>query len=153
MDSNALAVLEYPAIVERLAGAASTPRGEELARGLLPSPDPPEVDRRQALTAEAIALLDDAAEPPLAGIQDVRGAAELATRDGVLRPADLRAVAVTIGVGLEARRVLHESAETAPLLAELVAPVDPGLATLADAIRRRVEDDGSDLRDNASPVL
>ena len=59
--ANALAVLDFPAIVERLAAAASTAYGEELARALTPSPDPHEVARRQALTAEVVALLD---KPP-----------------------------------------------------------------------------------------
>jgi DNA mismatch repair protein MutS2 len=153
MDPNALAVLEFPAIVDRLAGATGTPAGEELARALVPSADPAAVARRQALTAEAIALLDEAAEPPLAGIADVRRRAELAAREGTLSPADLRAVAVTVDVGLQARRALAETAELAPLLAERVEPVDPALAPLAEEIRRRVEDDGSDLRDTASPVL
>jgi DNA mismatch repair protein MutS2 len=153
VDPHALGVLEYPAIVERLADAAATPRGAELARGLLPSPDAAEVERRQALTAEALALLEGAAEPPLAGIEDVRAAAELAARDGMLGPAQLRGIARTIAVGLEARRKLGEAAETAPLLVDILEPVDPALAKLADEIGRRVEDDGSDLRDNASPAL
>ena len=153
MDPDALAVLEYPAILERLANATATPVGEAIARALEPATEEREVAHRQALTTEAIALLDEAAEPELAGIADVRGAAELAARGGTLRPADLRAVAVTVEVGLHARRALTEASELAPLLAERVEPVDPALASLAEAIRRRVEDDGSDLRDNASPAL
>ena len=51
MDADALAALEYPAIVERLAAAAETPRGAELARGLVPSPERGEVDRRRQTVA------------------------------------------------------------------------------------------------------
>ncbi|HEY6016186.1 MAG TPA: hypothetical protein VIU16_05315, partial [Gaiellaceae bacterium] len=61
MDEHALEVLEYPTVLERVAAATATPRGGELARGLAPSPDPDEVARRQALTAEAIALYDESA--------------------------------------------------------------------------------------------
>ncbi|MBA2461211.1 MAG: hypothetical protein H0V45_05525, partial [Actinobacteria bacterium] len=70
MDPSALAVLEYPAIAERLAGTTATSYGSDLARSLVPSSDAGEVARRQALTAEAIALLDLAEEPPLRGIRD-----------------------------------------------------------------------------------
>ena len=64
--------LEFPAIAERLANATASAHGAELARSLVPSADPSEVARRQALTAEAVALLDAADEPPLEGLHDVR---------------------------------------------------------------------------------
>ena len=72
MDPNALDVLEFPAIRERLAAATSTELGAELATLLEPSPDIEEVARRQALTSEALGLLDESLEPPLEGIRDVR---------------------------------------------------------------------------------
>ncbi len=153
MDAHALEVLEFPAILERLAGAASSAPGEELARALLPSGDPAEVAHRQALTAEAVALLDASAEPELAGLVDVRRAAERAARGGTLEPGELHAVAVSASVGLEARRALAEGGVEAPLLRGLLDPLDPALGTLAEAIRRCVEEDGSDLRDGASPKL
>ena len=73
-----LDALEFPAILGRVAAATGTPHGEELALALEPSADQTEVARRQALTAEAVALLDASAEPPLQGISDVRDAAALA---------------------------------------------------------------------------
>lgn len=74
MDPAALAALEFPVVAERLAAATATGPGAELARSLEPSPDPAEVARRQALTAEAIVLVEASAEPPLHGIEDVRAA-------------------------------------------------------------------------------
>jgi DNA mismatch repair protein MutS2 len=148
VDADALRVLEFPAISARLAAVAATPRGAELALALVPSGDPEEVARRQALTAEASSLLDASSEPELVGIADVREAAALAARDGVLPPRELRAVATTIAVSLEARRVVEP-----PLLAELLAAVDPSLAEVRDAIDRAVDEDGTDLRDTASPEL
>ena len=59
MDATALETLEFPAIRDRVAGATSTEAGAGLAHALAPSGDPEEVMRRQALTAEAIALLDE----------------------------------------------------------------------------------------------
>lgn len=148
MDGHALAVLEYPAVLARVAAATATPPGRELALALEPSGVPDEVARRQALTAEAIALHDESAEPPLAGAVDVRPHAERAAREGVLGPAELREVAATVAVALAAREAVGT-----PLLAELLEPVDPTLDAVRAAIERAVEEDGSDLRDDASPAL
>ena len=153
MDGNAATALDLPVIAERLAAAAATPHGVELARGLTPSPQGEEVARRQALTREAIALLDEAAEPPLHGIHDVRRAAARTVRGGVLAPNELAEVGATIAGGLAAGAVLAERRTVAPLLAEAAAGIDRTLAPLADEIRRCVEDDGSALRDTASPLL
>ncbi len=148
MDDAALAALELPAIMDRLATFAATDHGTALAHALAPSPDLGTVERRQALTSAAVAVLEDDAAPELAGIRDVRGAAERADRGGTLRPEELRAVAVSIRVALEAKRVLRE-----PLLAELLEPVDTALRKPADEIERTIEEDGSDVRDTASPLL
>jgi DNA mismatch repair protein MutS2 len=152
VDSHTLDVLEYPTILEQLAGAAATTQGAAVARELVPSPDPAEVARRQTLTAEAIALFDDSAEPSLGGVEDVRSAAERAARGAALRIPELHEVARSIKVALAARDALRP-ADYAPHLRELLEPVDPALASVADAIDRCLEEDGSDLRDNASPLL
>ena len=151
MDPNALEVLEFPAIRERVAAAAATEHGIALARELAPSPDAGEVARRQALTAEAIALLDESLEPPLDGIRDVREQAAHAALGGALSPQALRHVSDTAGGAVRARGALDEAA--APLLRELAAAIDPALAAVTKAIDRAVEEDGSDLRDNATPKL
>ena len=151
MDPDALEVLEFPAIRERLAAATSTELGAELAALLQPSPDIEEVARRQALTSEAIALLDESLEPSLDGIRDVRDQAAHAALGGALSPLALRHVADTGSGSLRARAALEEHA--APLLREATAAIDPALGPLAKTIDRAVEEDGSDLRDNASPKL
>jgi len=151
VDPDALEVLEFPAIRERLAAATSTELGAELAALLQPSPDIEEVARRQALTSEAIALLDESLEPPLDGIRDVRDQAAHAALGGALSPLALRHVADTGSGSLRARAALEEHA--APLLREATAAIDPALGPLAKTIDRAVEEDGSDLRDNASPKL
>ena len=153
MDGEALDALELPAILERLAAAAATGLGARLARALAPSADPDEVDARQASTAEAIVLLDGADDPPLAGVTDIAPFVERAERDGVLAPMDLRAVAVSARVAVGARRVVHGRREAVPLLAAIAEGIEPSLVQLAEAIDRCVEEDGSDLRDDASPKL
>jgi DNA mismatch repair protein MutS2 len=153
VDEHALGVLEFPAILERLRGATESEHGAVLAGALRPSADEAEVARRQALTAEAVALIDHSAEPSLAGLADVRDAAARAARGGLLGAGELHRVSAAVGVGLEARRRLESAADLAPLLLERAGAVVPGLAALAGSIARCVDDEGADLRDHASPEL
>src|SRR4051812_20474093 len=153
MDADALAALELPAITARLANAASTELGSGRARVLQPETDAAAVQERQALTAEGVALLDAGVDPPLAGIKDVRAAVDRAERDGMLGAAELRAIASAVRVALEARRTVAAERAIAPLLDDRLSLVDPALAPAADEIDRCVEEDGSDVRDGASPLL
>ncbi len=152
MDAEAREALELPAILERLAAAAATEPGVLLARALEPSADDDEVRHRQGLTSEAVALLDEGEEPELSGVSDVREAVARAAREGVLGAAELRAVVTTVRVALAARAALEEST-LAPGLGRLAAAIEPSLSRLADRLDRAVADDGSDLRDSASPLL
>jgi DNA mismatch repair protein MutS2 len=152
VEARALITLELPALLERLADATVSEPGRSRAEALVPSSDPAEVAQRQQLTDEAIALLDAAAEPDLEGVSDVRPSIVLAARGSALEPAALRSIAVAVRKGLAARRAL--AAETdAPALRALAEPIEPGLAGVAEAIERAVEEDGSRLRDSASPQL
>ena len=123
-------------------------REKTLVRELEPSADPQTVERRHELTSAAVEVLAGDSAPELAGIRDIRTAADRSSRGGLLRPDELRSIAVSVRVALEARRVLRE-----PVLAVLLEPVDPRLGGLAGEIDRRIEEDGSDVRDNASPLL
>jgi DNA mismatch repair protein MutS2 len=152
VEAQALGALEFAVVLERLASATATPYGAERARSLRPATSPDDVTRRQLLTGEGIALLDNAAEPPLHGIRDIRAAASHAARDGVLAADVLAEVAGTIEGALRTRQSLHGN-ELAPALGGIAAAIDPGLSQLAEEIRRCVEDDGAGLRDTASPRL
>jgi DNA mismatch repair protein MutS2 len=153
VNDDALAALEWPAIAERLSGLAATDLGQALARNLMPSIDRAEVARLQALTAEAVSLLDAGIPLSLAGIADVRPAVARAARGGTLGPQDLRAIALGVRVALQACLALAEQRDRAPGLATLLADLDTGLAAPAGEIERCVEEDGSNLRDTASPLL
>ena len=152
MEQHALELLELPAILERLAGAAASEPGIALASELSPSSDHVEVARRQALTAEGVALYDASAEPDVSNVADVRASAAVAARGSVLEPGSLRAIARSIASALAARAQLESAAGVRGLL-ELAGDIDPALARLGDELDRAVEDDGSDLRDTASPTL
>ena len=152
MDERALELLELPAILERLAAIAASEPGQAAALALAPSDDREEVADRQALTSEAVALVDHAAEPELGRARDIRPAAELAERGSTLDAAALRAIGSTVEQAVAARAALEAFGE-APRLAAVAADIDTGLRSLAEAIDRAVEEDGSDLRDGASPAL
>src|SRR5260221_1748744 len=153
MNREALAALELPAITGRLAAASCTELGADRAGALLPATGLDQVVTRQALTAEAVALLDAAQEPSLGGIADVRDAAARAERDGLLGPSELRAIATAIRVALAARRSVAEQHVLALLLDGRLSSIDPALEPVADELDRCIEEDGSDVRDTASPLL
>ena len=152
VEAWALDALEFGFVLERLAAAAATPFGVELALALRPSADAEEVAARQALTDEAVTLLDHAAEPPLHGIADVRESVDRAERGAVLSPGELFDVANTIEAALRARAALGGQ-ELAPRLRTLGETIEPALAVLGAQLGRAVDDDGSALRDDASPAL
>ena len=152
MDPRALELLELPAILDRLAAAAASEPGKERCLALEPAVEPPEVARRQALTSEAVGLLEESAEPELADVHDVREAAEVAARGSTLDTATLRAIAVSIDTAIAARSAIEAVADV-PGLEQLAQCIDPMLARVSEPIARAVEDDGSDLRDGASPAL
>jgi DNA mismatch repair protein MutS2 len=152
MREHDLELLELPAVLARLAAAAASEPGALLAEGLRPSPDADEVRLRQQQTTEAVALLDDAAEPDLGGVADVTDAAERAARGSTLDTRSLSLVERTIRAGAAGRRVLT-AREDLPALRELTADIDVSLLSVAEEIGRSVEEDGSDLKDSASPVL
>jgi DNA mismatch repair protein MutS2 len=152
MDPRALELLELPEILDRLAGAAASEPGREQALALLPSSDPDEVAARQALTTEAVALLDRSAEPDLARVRDIRSAAEVAARGSLLDTGALRAIAVSVDTALAARTAL-DGEDGVPGLAGLATRIEPALSGVSGSIAKAVEDDGSDLRDGASPAL
>ena len=152
MERHALELLELPAILERLAGLAESAAGAARALALAPTDDLDEVVSRQALTSEAIAVLEQSAEPELADVSDVTDAAATAARGSVLEPATLSATARSIETGLAARAGLEALAEV-PWLAAIAGAIDPSLGPLAKELGAAVEPDGSDLRDGASPAL
>ena len=152
MREHDLELLELPAVLTRLAGAAASEPGALLAEALRPAADAEEVEHRQQQTTEAISLLDEAAEPDLGGVADVSEAADLAARGSTLDTRSLAQIEHTIRAGVTARRALGERDEI-PMLMELVAGIDPALLSVAEEIGRAVEEDGSDLKDSASPPL
>jgi DNA mismatch repair protein MutS2 len=150
--------LEWPRIVARLAAAARTPQGRAAlaprpeAAGALPfEPSLAAVHERHAETAEALALLAEAAAPPLSGIAEVAAPLARARKGGVLAGEDLLGLRATLAAMRETAEFLAARREQAPRLAALAAPV-VDQASLERRIEAALEPSG-EVRDAASPEL
>ncbi len=152
MREHDLELLELPAVLARLGAATASDPGAALADALRPSPDAELVRLRQQQTSEAVSLIEDSAEPDLGGTVDVGEAAELAARGSALDTRTLMHIGRTIQAGVTARRALADR-DGIPALMDIVSGIEPSLLSIAEEIARAVEEDGSDLRDSASPEL
>ncbi len=151
MDDRTIAVLELPAVLERLASQTAFSAGRQAALALRPVSDLEVARSRQQETAEAIALDRDGVTIPLAGAREVRDRAEAAARGAILTPAELLDIASLARAAMTVRRVLLRLEEDAPRLAQVAG----GIGELG-AIRTLIEealDDRGGVRDSASPEL
>jgi DNA mismatch repair protein MutS2 len=150
-EPSALARLEWPRLVERLAAGASTRRGTEACARDLFAPDAVAARERLAETSEARALLDAGESIPFGGVADLRALLASLVRGETPTGSDLLAVLETLRGGRRIRGWLGERAARAPRLAALAATIRP-LAAQEDHLARALTPEGS-LRDDASPVL
>lgn len=151
MDEKTLVTLEYPKVLERLAGYADFSASGDLARNLRPITDYEEVIRRQARTTEARRLLDVNSSVGIGGAHDVRPLVERAARRGVLEPSEFLAIKDTLISARELSHMFERNSVSYPALAELAVylPPPPGII---EAISRTISD-RSEVLDTASPKL
>ena len=151
MDDKTLSVLEFPKVLERLAGYASFSVSAQLAAALRPADSLEESHRRLQLTSEGRRLLSVNAEISVGGTSDVRPMVEVATRHGVLHPEELLSVKVTMQAGRELERALEKNRNDYPLLHELSVNFHPPLG-LIEAISRCISEQ-AEVMDSASERL
>ncbi|RLT41734.1 MAG: endonuclease MutS2 [Chloroflexi bacterium] len=151
MDDRTIAVLELPAVLERLASQTAFSAGREAALALRPSSEIEVVRARQQETAEAITLDRLGVTIPLAGAREVRDRADAAARGAVLTPAELLDIASLARAAMTARRVVLRQEEDAPRLARVAAGIGE-LGPLRTLIEEAIDDRGG-VRDSASPEL
>src|SRR5271165_6446109 len=151
MHQKSLVTLEYPKIIERLAGETSFSASKALARALLPSEDAGEVIRGLALTSEARLLLDRRPDIGVRGAKDVRPAVLAVQRGAMLSPSDLIDVLVTMRSSAFMGRAIGRQEESLPLL-KLLATDLPARPALENRIAESISEDGEVL-DSASPEL
>lgn len=152
MSRRALQVLEFPRVLEYVAGFAATPAGRDGVLALEPSVDTGTVRERLAATDEAgrfLAARDDWVFPrvPEAG----PAIARLAVEGSVLGPEELARLAGLLAAGSALRRALVEAAGDLPTLEALEARL-LAVPRLEAAIDRAVDAEGVVL-DGASREL
>src|SRR5512138_3039114 len=96
MDDKTLNTLEYPKILEQLAGYTAFPGSAEKARLLRPTTDLDEARRLQSETSEAARLLVTHSDLTIGGVHDVRASVDLANHGGVLTPQELLDIKYTL---------------------------------------------------------
>ncbi len=150
-DDRALAVLEFPTVLQRLARFATFSAGRERALALRPVADREAVVRRQRETAEAIHLDTTGVDVSLGGSHDVRERARTAARGQVLTILDLQEVVGTIRASERVQRTLVRVAEEAPLLGAIGGGI-ADLRPLRSLIEQSIDERG-EIADTASPDL
>ncbi|HLO13245.1 MAG TPA: endonuclease MutS2, partial [Anaerolineales bacterium] len=150
MDSKTLSVLEFPKILERLKAFCDFSASMELARALEPTDSYDLALARLAETSEARKLFS-VQDIGVGGAHDIRPAADLAARGGVLDPQQLLDVKSTLISCRELKRSLERKTGEYPRLAQIAAGL-PESHGIVDAITRVLSDRGEVL-DSASPKL
>lgn len=148
---HALDVLEYPAILQRLASHCETPLGASLAEGLKPSWQEAEVWVRLEETEEAYQLHADRSVPSLGHVRDLRMAWTRAEKGGVLGGHELFQIGECLAALRNAHAFLKTRQEDAPKLWALVQHF-PDESKLESILMSSLESDG-EVKDAASPTL
>jgi DNA mismatch repair protein MutS2 len=151
MDAKSLATLEYPKILELLAGYCAFAASQEKARLLAPSADIEEARRRQAETSEAVTMLSTRPDLTIGGARDIRQPVDLATHGGVLTPADLLDVKYTLIAARNLQRLFEQVGGTYTHLYEIASQMPPPLGII-DAVSRALSERG-EILDSASDKL
>ncbi len=148
-DPGTLRAIEFPAIVERLAGLTGFEPARELAVDALPMSDAALVRLLQDQTDEAALLLAEQAQASIGGARDIRAALDRASRGGRLTPSELIDIAVTLDA--TERFATRLKAWRRPHLADLRDELDSA-PDLAARIGRSLDEAGEVL-DSASAEL
>ena len=150
MDSKTLHVLEYDKICAKLKGFCDFSASMELALALEPTNSYDLAHARLAETSEA-RLLFSTSDIGIGGAHDIRPAADLAARSGVLDPQQLLDIKSTLISCRELKKSLERKTDECPRLAQLAAAL-PESFGIVDAITRILSERGEVL-DSASPKL
>ncbi len=150
MDAKTLQVLEYPKILERLKSFCDFSASMDLARSLEPTDSYDLALARLAETTEARNLFSTN-DIGIGGAHDIRPAADLAARGGVLDPQQLLDIKSTLISCREIKKSLERKTDEFPRLSQMAMAL-PESHGIVDAITRVLSERGEVL-DSASPKL
>ncbi|MDA1256860.1 MAG: Smr/MutS family protein [Chloroflexi bacterium] len=144
-------LVEWPKLLDALAGHSHMFRARELALYLEPAKTESDIERLQEETAEARRILDETGDIGLGGLIDPRPHIERAELGGVLDGDELKRVGQVLRSLWEARESAHALGRTTPLIGTLAALI-PDLRWLDERISEAIDDRGN-IRDSATPNL
>ncbi|MBK9208897.1 MAG: hypothetical protein IPL71_11610 [Anaerolineales bacterium] len=150
MDSKTLNVLEYPKILDRLAGYCGFSASMDLARALEPTSSYELATAYIAETTEARKLLS-MQSAGVGAAHDIRPQADLAARGGVLDAHALLDIKSTLISCRELKKAFEKRADEYPRLTKAAMGL-PETFGLVDAISRILSDRG-EILDSASLKL
>ena len=150
LRERALELLEFPQVIERLAGHTQTPLAREQALSLKPAYTHQDVQRRQHETSEAALLLERNRDVEFSAARDVRKPVESAALGATLSGPDLRDVAGTARALGSARSVVGSQSDLG-ILSHLARQI-PDFRDLESQLSRAIGRDG-EILDGASRQL
>src|SRR4030066_1857558 len=151
MDAKTLHPLEYPKVLERLAGYCAFAASTEKAQKLLPTNDIEEARRRLTETSEAVQMLVTRPDLTIGGARDIRQAVDLAAHGGVLAPTDLLNIKSTLVAARTLARTFERLEEQFPTLYAIASQIPTSLG-LVDGIPHAISERG-EIMDSASAAL
>ena len=151
MNERYQRVLEYPKILNRLAGLAVSAMGKERALALRPSGDFEEVRRLQAQTEEASSVIAYTGGNPMSEFDDVREYLKLSTVGATLSMKALLSVAGALRACRSVRKALVTEREDTPILTEMGSRIASNRMLEEDITAAIISED--EMSDHASPEL
>jgi len=151
MDEKTLKMLEFPKVVEKLAGYAAFSASKELALALAPAKTLVDANKRLDLTSEARRLLSINDSIGVGGASDIRPLAVMARRGGVLNESELMSVSGTLVAARVLSRAMEKNANLYPQLSEITSLLRPPPGII-ESISRCISDH-AEVMDSASTRL
>lgn len=151
LEDEARASLEWPALLEHIAGIARSDPGRARLATLAPAGTPAEARLRMTRVAELLELESLGAELPLAAFPDITHALGRIRLSATASGDELRGIAKVLERAHELRRFAREHAENYPALSASLDS-DPRLDRTLARLDESIDADGS-VRDSASPAL
>ena len=151
MDRKTLITLEYGKVLEKLAEYADFSLSADLALSKLPVNDLNQAKKLVSTTTEARSLLSLNTDISIGSARDIRSLVDLASRNGILEPAELLEIRDTLISSRDLHRDFNKYIDKLPNLAEIALNLMPP-GGLIDSINNVLSDRG-EILDQASPRL
>ena len=153
MDSSTLDALEFPLVLDKLAGFTQSELGKRLSLDLTPLSSIEELEAEQQLIKEIMPLMDTGTGLPVSGITDLAPYLSKRSLPGYFVTAEnflaiLSTIDVVCELRAQARALINEEM---PRLFSLTLKL-PDLKELALKIRRAIDENGH-IKDSASKKL